>query len=100
GDLAEMLRGGTDPAGVHPALPSLRYNSPPVWNGGEQYVLRVLSGDERGSILWVKPADLQAPIRIGRRGVEPRPDIDLSDSKAGAAAVEFAGNRVLLRNED
>jgi pSer/pThr/pTyr-binding forkhead associated (FHA) protein len=90
GEVAEAIKAGLEPERIHPALPHIHFKAATsIWEGGEQWVLRVLSGDERGSILWIKPEQLDAPIKVGRRGSDTELRIDLPDPKAGLASIEY-----------
>lgn len=96
GELRESLHAGGDPAELHPLLPKVDPASVPAWQGGEEYLLRVLSGTRRGTILAIRAEDLAEPVTIGAAPA----DLEIPEKRVPRLHLLFTPKRVELLNAD
>lgn len=96
GELREGLQAGADPASLHPLLPRVDPASDPAWQGGEDYLLRILSGSRRGTVLAIRPEDLAEPVTLG----PPPADLEIPEKRVPKLALVFTPKRVELLNAD
>ncbi|MBI3925851.1 MAG: FHA domain-containing protein [Armatimonadetes bacterium] len=97
GDLAESIRDGK---AAHPLLENLKPQEKPPWHGGEQYLLRILSGEYRGTVLYLDPEKLKGPVTLDRLAAEQPALLKLPDKNAARAEVLWWKGRFQLRNAD
>jgi len=97
GQVAEMRAHLLEGAQVHPLQGGLFREGDRLWNMGEQHVLKVISGPQKGTHLWLD-LPLQKPITIGRNGSGAL--LELPDRGAAAAEIFQGPNGLELRNTD
>lgn len=66
----------------------MRPGAPPYWPGTNEFILRVLSGPDRGSTLWIDPPKLSGPIRIGPVGASGV-HVEIPDREAATIAISY-----------
>ena len=81
------------------AIDRLSVGAPPYWIGDQEWVMRVLSGPDRGSILFIDPHHLEEPIRIGRAG-SPDLHVELPERVGALVEISMKGPSPRLRNRD
>ncbi|HXE72412.1 MAG TPA: FHA domain-containing protein [Candidatus Nitrosotenuis sp.] len=98
GEVSEAVKEGR--AGIHPLLESLRPGQEDLWAGPEVHRLRVLSGPEQGSTVWLRPDELAGPVTLGPRHARPLPQVHLPDRQAPSVELDLEKGRFILRNTD
>lgn len=97
--LSEKLR--ANEATGEQLIDDVKPGAPPYWPGTDEFILRVLSGTDRGSTLWIDPSRLCGPIVVGPVGTTGA-HVEIPDREAAKLSITFAndGVSVGLRNED
>lgn len=96
--VADMRAQLLDGHQVHPLQTGLFREGDRLWNHGEQHVLKVISGPQKGTHLWLDLPQLQNPITIGRSSSGAL--LELPDRGAAQAEIFQGPSGLELRNTD
>lgn len=98
GEMVQQVKAGTP---CHAVQKGLDPTCARLWDGGEFHCLRLLSNPLKGTVLWLRPEKLDAPVSIDRQDSGREATLLLSDRQAPRVELEFTSKgRVLLRNAD
>lgn len=99
--MAEALREGR-PVG-NPVIDEICLGEPPYYMPGDvdfEYVLRVLSGTDRGSALYIEPFLLEGPIVVGKPGARSDLHLELPERDCATFEITIAHGRPEALNVD
>ncbi len=82
-----------------PLVDFVRPGPPPYWESDDPCLLRILSGPDRGSTLWIDPTGVHGPVLVGRSGPGGL-HVEVPDRNAADLMISFSSDGVHLENVD
>lgn len=97
-ELGAVVRDGLPTGDL--VIDNISVGTPPYFEGHEPFVIRVLSGPDRGSVLFIDPALLEGPIRVGRQGAGSDLHLELPERDCAMLEIAYDRRGFRLRNRD